>query len=483
MAYYVTIGLEMHVEGANKTNSKVFSSARNTYSDEANTNVSPVDMAFPGVLPTLNKECVKNAVKMALVLNSKIPEYMYFERKNYYYPDLPKGYQITQNPPEDPVGLGGYLDIERNDGSTFRVDIDNIHLEEDSARMTHLYDHSTINYNRAGVPLYELVTKPCLHSADDAILFLEYVRAIYQYCGISEADSKKGQIRADVNVSISKDPNTLGTKVETKNVNSFSGIRETINYEIKRQTELMDAGREDEIVQETRRYDEASGTTIHQRSKVDAIDYKYFVEPNIPKFRLTNEFIEEVKSTIPELPYERKNKYVSEFGLSEYDANIIVKDIDTANYFEECINLGVDAKSAANWLNTSILGYINNPNIDISIKEFNVTPKRLKDILDSVKSGNISSKQAKEVFNLVIERNEDPLTIMEKEGIKQISDDTELKKKVVELLDRSEEQIKDYKSGHTNLFGFFVGQIMKETRGQANPVLVNQILTEELNKR
>ena len=310
--YNVTIGLEMHCE-VSKTNSKVFSSARNDYSDVPNSNIRPLDMGFPGTLPILNKECVKKALMMSMILNCQQPDYMYFERKNYYYPDMPKNFQITQNPPEKCVGDEGYIDIEREDGSTFRVEIDNIHLEEDAASMTHLYDTSSINYNRAGVPLLELVTKPCLHSADDAVAFLEYMRAIYQYCDISEADSKKGQIRCDVNVSImdkdadETDPGNWGTKVEVKNVNSFGGVHDAIIYEIKRQSELKDAGRYDEVEQETRRYDEESGTTIHMRSKVDAIDYKYFVEPNIPKFKITESLLDSIRKNIPELPYERKN--------------------------------------------------------------------------------------------------------------------------------------------------------------------------------
>ena len=335
MKYNVTIGLEMHCE-ISKTNTKVFSSARNGYSEIPNSNIQPVDMGFPGTLPVLNKECVRMALMMSEILHCKQPEYMYFERKNYYYPDLPKGYQITQNTPPAPVGMDGYIDIERNDGSKFRVLIDNIHLEEDAASMTHLYDISTINYNRAGVPLLELVTKPCLHSAEDAVTFLEYMRSVYQYCDISEADSKKGQIRCDVNVSISENEE-LGTKVEIKNVNSFGGVKEAIKYEIKRQTELKENGRYEEVEQETRRYDEESNTTIRMRSKVDAIDYKYFIEPNIPKFKISSDWLTKIKESIPKLPYERKEVYQNEYGLSSYDAGVIVKEKKIADYFEKCL--------------------------------------------------------------------------------------------------------------------------------------------------
>ncbi len=477
--YNVTIGLEMHCE-VSETKSKVFSSSKNEYTDIPNANISPYDMGFPGVLPVLNKEAVRMSLMMSMILNCRQPEYMYFERKNYYYPDMPKNYQITQNPPEDCVGMEGYIDIIREDGSTFRVGIDNIHLEEDAASMNHLYDTSVIDYNRAGVPLLELVTKPDLHSADDAVAFLEYIRAIYQYCGISEADSKKGQIRCDVNVSIS-DGETLGTKVEVKNVNSFSGVRETINYEIKRQSELKDAGRYDEVVQETRRWDEESGTTIRMRSKVDAEDYKYFVEPNIPRYKISKEWLDEIRASIPELPYERKEKYMQEYGLSDYDAGILVKDINIAKYFEKTISLGVDAKTAANWITGNILGYTYK--YEIQIQELYLTPERLTVILDSMRDGKISSKQAKELFYMVLERLEEPADIMKKEGMQQISDDGAIIAIVSEVLNENLSQIEEYKAGKTNMFDYFVGQVMKKTRGQANPVKVKEILTEELAKR
>ena len=322
MKYKVVVGLEMHCEL--KSNSKVFSSAENSYNELANANVRPVDMAFPGTLPVVNKECVRKALLMSMVLNCKQPEYMYFDRKNYYYPDLPKGFQITQM--HDPVGVDGNITIECDDYEK-NVLIHDIHLEEDAASLDHYYDTSLIDYNRAGVPLLELVTEPCLSSAEEAVAFLETMRRIYQYCGVSEADTKKGQIRCDVNVSImDPDATELGTKVEIKNINSFGNVYDAIIYEVKRQSELKDAGRYDEVVQETRRFDEETGTTIHMRSKVDAIDYKYFVEPNIPKYKIDKKWLDEIRKDIPMLPRERKNKYINEYGLSEYDANIIIKE-------------------------------------------------------------------------------------------------------------------------------------------------------------
>ena len=474
--YNVTIGLEMHCE-VSKTNSKVFSSARNEYSDLANSNIRPIDMGFPGTLPVLNKECVRMSLMMSEVLHCRQPEYVYFERKNYYYPDMPKNFQITQNPPEDCVGMNGYLDIIRDDNTTFRVGIDNIHLEEDAASMDHLYDTSTIDYNRAGVPLLELVTKPCIKSADDAVSFLEYMRTIYQYCNISEADTKKGQIRCDVNISIS-DNEELGTKVEIKNVNSFGGVHDAIVYEIKRQSELKDAGRYDEVEQETRRWDEESGTTIRMRSKVDAIDYKYFVEPNIPRYKVSKEWLEEIRKSIPELPYERKDKYITKYGLSDYDATILVKDKNISDYFENCLELGIDAKIACNWVDVNIVGYLNKNEMDI--RDFYLTPEMLKFIIDNMNNGTISSKQAKEVFFKVLEEEKEPKSFISKENA-QISDASELESIITEILRNNENQVNEYKNGKTNLFDYFVGQVMKNTRGKANPVITKELLHKKLD--
>lgn len=474
--YNVTIGLEMHCE-VSKTNSKVFSSARNEYSDLANSNIRPIDMGFPGTLPVLNKECVRMSLMMSEVLHCRQPEYVYFERKNYYYPDMPKNFQITQNPPEDCVGMNGYLDIIRDDNTTFRVGIDNIHLEEDAASMDHLYDTSTIDYNRAGVPLLELVTKPCIKSADDVVSFLEYMRTIYQYCNISEADTKKGQIRCDVNISIS-DSEELGTKVEIKNVNSFGGVHDAIVYEIKRQSELKDSGRYDEVEQETRRWDEESGTTIRMRSKVDAIDYKYFVEPNIPRYKVSKEWLEEIRKSIPELPYERKDKYITKYGLSDYDATILVKDKNISDYFENCLELGIDAKIACNWVDVNIVGYLNKNEMDI--RDFYLTPEMLKFIIDNMNNGTISSKQAKEVFFKVLEEEKEPKSFISKENA-QISDVSELESIIEEILRNNENQVNEYKNGKTNLFDYFVGQVMKNTRGKANPVITKELLHKKLD--
>lgn len=475
--YKVCIGLEMHCE-ISKTKTKVFSGAKNEYTDLPNSNVRPVDMAFPGTLPVVNKEAIKKALIASLIFGCKQPEYIYFERKNYYYPDLPKGFQITQETKPIPMGIYGNIDFEFN-GDIKKVRVNNIHLEEDSARLTHNDDHTLIDYNRAGVPLLELVTEPDIHSADEAVAFLEHVRNIYRYANVSDADSKKGQIRCDVNVSIMEnDSEELGTKVEIKNVNSFSGVRDAINYEIKRQTDLKNAGRYNEVKQETRRWDEESGTTIHMRSKEDAIDYKYFVEPNIPKYKLSESWLNEIRKEIPMLPRERKNMYIEEFGLSEYDANIIIKEKDYADYFEKCVKLGMNAKTAANWLTVQVIAYTNKNNIDIH--DFYLNPELLNQIISELDKGTISSKQAKEIFNKSIEEKKEPKNYITKDNA-QISDANTLKGIIDNILARNESQINEYKNGRTNLFDYFVGQVMKETRGKANPSIVKEILKEKLD--
>ncbi len=485
MKYKVLIGLEMHCE-ISETKSKVFSSARNSYSEIPNSNIRPVDMAFPGTLPVVNKEAVKKALMASIILNCKQPEYIYFERKNYYYPDLPKGFQITQETKPAPVGIYGSLTFDLN-GEEKTVRINNIHLEEDAASSNHFSRYSTIDYNRAGVPLLELVTEPDLHSAEEAVAFLETMRTIYQYAGISEADSKKGQIRCDVNVSImdndkdETEPKNWGTKIEIKNVNSFGGVRDAINYEIERQIEAKEDGTYDEMEQQTRRWDEESATTIYMRSKVDAIDYKYFVEPNIPKFKLSNEWIEEIKKSIPELAQSRKEKYINEYNLSNYDATILVKEKPISDYFEETVNLGADPKMASNWITSIILGYINKN--DLTINELYLTPIMLKDLIKLVSDAKISSKQGKEVLYRSLDEKKNPTKIVEEEGMKQIGGTDEILKVVTEVLDEHADGIEQYKNGRTNIVDFLVGQVMKKTKGQANPAMARSMMIEEIEKR
>ena len=485
MKYKAIIGLEMHCE-ISETNSKVFSSAPNAYTDCPNSNVRPLDMGFPGTLPVVNKEAVRKALMASMILGCKQPEYMYFERKNYYYPDMPKNFQLTQETKPAPVGIYGELKYEC-DGEIKVARINNIHLEEDAASQDHYSNFSTIDYNRAGVPLLELVTEPTFHSAKEAVSFLETMRSIYQYSGISEADSKKGQIRCDVNVSImdedldESDPKNWGTKVEIKNVNSFGGVRDAINYEIARQVEAKEEGTYDSIEQQTRRWDEESGTTVYMRSKVDAIDYKYFIEPNIPKYKLSKDWLDEIRNSIPRLAPERKETYMNEYGLSNYDATILVKEKDVSDYYEDTIKCGADPKSASNWISSVILGYLNKELV--SIDDIFVRPNMLKDLIDMVNDGTISSKQGKEVLFKCLDESKEPKVVVEESGMKQIGSMDEILKIVTEVLDENGDNIEKYKAGRTNVVDFLVGQVMKKTRGQANPSITRSMMIEEIEKR
>ena len=480
--YKAIIGLEMHCE-ISKTKSKVFSSSKNSFTGSANTNVNAIDMAFPGTLPTLNKEAVKKALMASMILNCKQPEYIYFERKNYYYPDLPKGYQITQETKPAPVGIYGSIEYECN-GEIKVAKINNIHLEEDSASQDHFTDCSIIDYNRAGVPLLELVTEPCFRTADEAVAFLETIRSIYQYADISEADSKKGQIRCDVNVSIMDAdlediPENFGTKVETKNVNSFSSVRDTINYEIERQIALKESREYDSMEQQTRRFDEETKTTKYMRGKVDAIDYKYFIEPNIPKFKPSKEWLDEIRASIPPLAGERKEKYINEYGIKPVDAQVLVKDKSVSDYFENLLKSGVEPVDAANWMNTVILGSINK--LEISIDEFFIKPEILGKLLKMVSDESISRNQAKNAIYEAVETGKDPIEIITASGMSQIQDDDELKTLVTKVLDSHPSQVSDYlDKGLTNIVNFFLGQVMKETGGKANPAKTMELLKSEL---
>ena len=468
-----TIGIEMHCEM--KSNSKVFSTSANTYSKHSNNHVSALDIALPGTLPVVNLECVKKAILMSSILNCEIPEMLYFDRKNYYYPDLPKGYQITQS--HAPIGINGKIEIPYKE-STLKIAIHDIHLEEDTAKIEHLMEESLINYNRAGVPLLELVTEPVFHSKEEVLAFLEYIRKIYQYTGISDADVKRGQVRCDVNISVALENEPLGTKVEIKGVNSFSNILLVIDAEIARQKELIENGKKEEIKQETRRFDESLGTTVRMRSKIDAIDYKYFVEPNIPKIKLDKTMIEQIKNSIIELPLSRMNRY-KELGLSKEDIMILTKERNISDYFDECLKLGRDAKKISNWITGIILSYIKKE--DVSILDISLTPKELNLLLTSLEEGTISNKQAKEIASIVLNEHKSVSECLEKEN-NQISDDKLLDEIVQNIIVENPTQVEAYHNGRTNLFNFFVGAVMKETKGQANPVLTKEIIAKYLNK-
>ena len=471
--YKTVIGLEVHCEL--KSNSKNFSSARNSYSTIPNSNVSVVDLGMPGILPVVNKEAVRNSIKMALAMNCDVPEYLTFERKNYFYPDLPKGYQITQF--KHPIGTNGYVMINV-DGCDKKVLIHDTHLEEDTASLDHYNAYSLIDYNRCGVPLLETVTEPCLNSADEAIAFLEALRSIFLYCDTSYARSDRGQIRCDVNVSLMREGDTeLGTKVEMKNINSFSSVREAIICEVARQTEILDNG--GKILQETRRYDENAKTTYTMRSKEDAIDYKYFTDPNLPPIKISSGWIDEIKSEIPRLQYERSLMYINDYNISRKDAYIIVREKEISDYYEECIRLGGDQVLVCNWLTGSVIGNMNK--MGMTIKDIPLSPKMLVDLIQLINDGKISGKQGKEVLEKVLETGKSPNQLVSEMGLSQIVDETEIRNIVLEVINENLNLVDDYKAGK-RVFDYFIGQIMKKTRGRANPAITSRILKEELDK-
>ena len=470
--YKATIGLEIHCEF--ESISKVFSPSDNSYTDAPNIHVAPQDLGFPGILPVLNKKSIEQALKMSMALNCKTPDEIVFDRKNYYYPDLPKGYQITQF--NKPVGVNGYIDIEMEDGIK-RITIQDIHLEEDSASLDHYDTYSLIDYNRAGRTLVEMVTDPCIHSKEEALKLLETYRSIILYCGVSQARSDRGQMRCDVNVSVSN-TDELGCKVEMKNINSFYNVGRAIDYEIKRQTEVLESG--GVVEQETRRFDDETGITYKMRDKADAVDYKYFPEPNIPPYPVTEQWLNEIRKTIPMLQLERKQKYISDYDLSAYDAEVLVKTMEISDFFNDCVKLGTDPKKACNWITGMLMGYLNET--DISIKDVPITPEMIKELVDLVDKKTISSKQAKEVFEDMIESGNNPKKIVEEKRMMQITDDSAIHDVVMEVLKENDEQARDYNPEKTRMIDFFVGQVMKKTRGKANPAKTMEILREELPK-
>lgn len=471
--YKTVIGLEVHCEL--KSNSKNFSSSKNAYSTIPNSNVSVIDLGMPGILPVVNKKAVKNSIKMALALNCDVPEYLSFERKNYFYPDLPKGYQITQF--KNPIGTNGYVMINVNDEDK-KVLIHDTHLEEDTASLDHYNAYSLIDYNRCGVPLLETVTEPCLNSADEAVAFLETLRSIFLYCDTSYARSDRGQIRCDVNVSLMKEDATeLGTRVEMKNINSFSSVREAIICEVKRQTEILDNG--GVILQETRRYDENTNTTYSMRSKEDAIDYRYFTDPNLPEIKLDKEWINEIKKEIPRLQYERSQTYINDYGISRKDAYTIVREMEISDYYEKCISLGGDPKLVSNWLTGSVIGNMNK--MSITINELILSPDRLVELIKLITDGKISGKQGKEVLEKAMENDKTPSQLVSEMGLSQIVDETEIRNIIKEVINENLTLVDDYKQGK-RVFDYFIGQIMKKTKGRANPVITSRILKEELEK-
>ena len=412
---------------------------------------------------------------MALAMNCEVPKYLTFERKNYYYPDLPKGYQITQF--KNPIGTNGYVMINVN-GEDKKILIHDTHLEEDTASLDHYNAYSLIDYNRCGVPLLETVTEPCINSADEAVAFLETLRSIFLYTDTSYARSDRGQIRCDVNVSLMKEDATeLGTRVEMKNINSFSSVREAIICEVARQTEILDNG--GSVLQETRRYDEATNMTYTMRSKEDAIDYRYFTDPNLPPVKISDEWIEEIRCEIPRLQYERSLMYINDYGISRKDAYTIVREMEISDYYEECIKLGGDPVLVCNWLTGSVIGNMNK--MGMTFKDITLSPKMLVDLIKLINDGKISGKQGKEVLEKSLETGKEPSKLVSEMGLSQIVDENEIRNIVLEVISENLNLVDDYKAGK-RVFDYFIGQIMKKTRGRANPVITSRILKEELDK-
>jgi len=475
MNFEPVIGLEIHVEM--RTNSKMFSSAPVGFSREPNTEIAPLDMAFPGTMPVVNKQAVINAIRVANALHMAIDHTVVFDRKNYFYSDLPKGFQITQQ--VRPIGKGGYLDILDKNGKPKRIRIERIHMEEDTCKQLHFVDYTLLDYNRAGVPLVEIVSLPDIRSGTEAMHYVEAIRNIVVYSGTSDGKMEEGSLRCDVNVSVRPyGAERLGTKVELKNLNSIKNIEIALDYEIARQVSLLLSGAP--VQQETRRFDETSGRTILMRVKTDAVDYKYFCEPNIAPIRLSDRFVEDAIKTCPEL-FESKKKRFIEFGLSETDAEIILSDIDMARYFEEGLPVVKNPKALANWLIVEVNGYLNKTGQTIS--KFSIRPSLLSEIANLQDIG-LTHKQCADILNYILEHGGTPKEAQEKLHITiQTSDDVAVLQYVSQVLDANTQSIADFKAGKDRAIGFLIGQVMKISHGKVNPAAVAKIMDIEIRKR
>ncbi len=476
--YKVVIGLEVHCEV--ETKSKNFSGAPNEFSMIPNIHVTPVDLGLPGILPVVNAEACRKALKTAMALHCEQPDEIIFDRKNYFYPDLPKGYQITQV--TKPMGRNGYLDIKLKDYEK-RIYIHQLHLEEDTASLDHYSNYSLIDYNRSGIPLMEIVTEPCISSAEEAVTFLEDLRDVFLFCEVSEARSNKGQMRCDVNISLMEEgSDVLGTKVEMKNINAFNSVAAAIEYEIKRQSAILDKG--EKVKQETRRIDE-DGKTYSMREKVDAIDYKYFIEPNLAPVKLTKEYLQEIKDSVPMLKLDRLHKYMDEYHLSEYDATVLSKNKAIADYFEEIINYGSDIDLTVNFVTTSVLSSLKK--LEITLDEFFITPKMLSGVIDHVHQGKISLDHGKKILYQALDQKKDPLVIIKESHLEQINDEETLMTYIEEALTENPEQVRQYvEEGKDYVINFFIGKVMQKSNRQANPnktlELIKKVLTERKEK-
>jgi len=470
------IGLEIHVQLSTK--SKLFSGASTDFGALPNTQACNIDLALPGVLPVLNEEVLRMAIMLGKALNANINSPTAFARKNYFYPDSPKGYQISQM--DKPIVEDGYLDIETSKGKK-RIGVTRAHLEEDAGKSLHedFEGFSGIDLNRAGTPLLEIVSEPDIASPEEAVAYLKSIHSIIRYLDISDGNMAEGSMRCDANVSVrKKGEEILGTRTETKNVNSFRFVEKAIEYEIKRQIHQLESG--NTITQETRLYDSQNNTTRPMRSKEFANDYRYFPEPDLLPVKLEKEFIEEVLNSMPEMPTQKKERFSTQFNLNEYDADLLSADKDFADFFEEVLKFSVSPKIAANWIMGELSAELNKENLNI--KDTKVSSKMLGQLISRIEDSTISGKIAKDVFTKMWSTGKDVDTIIEEEGLKQVTDDKEIESLIDEVIQNNPEQLKQYKSGKDRLFGFFVGQVMKASKGKANPQQVNDILKVKLEK-
>ena len=475
MHFETVIGLEVHVEL--KTDSKIFSPSPAHFGAEPNTNTNVIDLGYPGVLPVVNKRAVEWGMKAAMALNMTVARESKFDRKNYFYPDNPKAYQISQF--DQPIGENGWIDIEVN-GETKRIGITRAHLEEDAGKLTHKNGYSLVDLNRQGTPLIEIVSEPDIRTPEEAYAYLEKLRSIIQYIEVSDVKMEEGSMRCDANISIRPyGQDKFGTKTELKNLNSFTFVRKGLEYEEKRQEQVILSG--GKIEQETRRFDETTGTTKLMRVKEGSDDYRYFPEPDIVPMIISDEWMEEVRKTIPELPDARQRRYQEELGLPAYDAHVLTLTKEMSDMFEKTVSLGADAKLASNYLMVDVNAYLNKVQKELS--ETSLTAEGLAGMIKLITDGTISSKIAKKVFAELIEHGGDAEKIVKEKGLVQVSDSGQLLAWVNEALDNNPKSIEDYKNGRDRAIGFLVGQIMKASKGQANPQMINKMLLEEIAKR
>ncbi|WP_078394333.1 Asp-tRNA(Asn)/Glu-tRNA(Gln) amidotransferase subunit GatB [Shouchella patagoniensis] len=476
MNFETVIGLEVHVEL--KTESKIFSPSPNHFGADPNTNTSVIDLGYPGVLPVVNKRAIDFAMKAAMALNCQVATDTKFDRKNYFYPDNPKAYQISQF--DKPIGEHGWIEIEVG-GKKKKIGITRLHMEEDAGKLTHSGDgHSLVDYNRQGTPLVEIVSEPDIRTPEEAYAYLEKLKAIIQYTGVSDCKMEEGSLRCDANISLRPiGQEKFGTKTELKNLNSFNFVRKGLEYEEKRQEQVLLSG--GIIEQETRRYDEAGNKTILMRIKEGSDDYRYFPEPDLVNLYIDDDWKGRIKSEIPELPDARKERYVTDLHLPAYDAHVLTLTKEMSDFFEETIEKGVDAKLVSNWLMGEVLAYLNAEQKEL--QDSALTPDGLAGMIKLISGGTISSKIAKKVLKELVEKGGNPEQIVKDKGLVQISDEGELRKMVVEVLDANGQSIEDYRNGKDRAIGFLVGQIMKATKGKANPPMVNKLLLEEIEKR